>query len=160
MLAYQNFYKRKEVYKMSKMLNKYLKLKNNNNDIVYLFKSGIFFIALQEDAKLLSEKLNLKITHLNEEVVKCGFPVSSEKHYFELLTLKDITFEVIDNLRNEPLNHANFLQDEKINCILQKITDINFDEITFRQAYDILLDTSTEIKKCINKGGNNGKYKQ
>lgn len=41
---------------------------------IYLFKSGIFYIALEEDATFLSELLGFKLTNFNETVMKCGFP--------------------------------------------------------------------------------------
>ena len=59
---------------MSKLFEKYLELKRSNKSRVYLIKSGIFYIALQEDAKTISELFDFKITNLNDEVVKCGFP--------------------------------------------------------------------------------------
>ena len=36
---------------MSKLYKKFLELKRSNNNKVYLFKSGIFYIALAEDAE-------------------------------------------------------------------------------------------------------------
>ena len=46
---------------MSNLFNNYSKLKQENKDLVYLFKSGVFYVALEEDAKLLSKMLDLKI---------------------------------------------------------------------------------------------------
>ena len=69
---------------MSKLYDIYSSLKSNesNSDkTLYLFKSGIFFILIDEDAKIATKILNLKITFLTENVVKCGFPVSSLKKY-------------------------------------------------------------------------------
>ncbi len=61
---------------MSKLYPKYLELKKNDKDTIYLFKSGIFFLALEEDATTLAKELNLKVTNLSPNVTKCGFPVS------------------------------------------------------------------------------------
>ena len=55
---------------MSKLYVEYLKLKNKDINKVYLFKSGIFYIALEEDAKKLSELFDFKLTNLNESVIK------------------------------------------------------------------------------------------
>ena len=58
---------------MSKLYERYNYLKRTDTDgehTLYLFKSGIFFIFLQEDAKIASGLLHLKITQLNSEVVK------------------------------------------------------------------------------------------
>ena len=40
---------------MSKLYEKFLELKKANNNKIYLFKSGIFYIGLSEDAKVISE---------------------------------------------------------------------------------------------------------
>lgn len=39
---------------MSKLYNSYLELKEKNSNFIYLFKNGVFFIALDEDAIKLS----------------------------------------------------------------------------------------------------------
>ena len=56
---------------MSKLYEKYKSLKENDNSKLYLFKSGIFYIFLEEDAKKMSSFFNLKLSKLNETVVKC-----------------------------------------------------------------------------------------
>lgn len=47
---------------MSKLYSIYKKLKESNKDTVYLFKSGIFYIAISDDASLLSSKFKFKLT--------------------------------------------------------------------------------------------------
>lgn len=41
---------------MSKLLNQYNELKKNDASSVYLFRVGIFYNILNEDAKLINEK--------------------------------------------------------------------------------------------------------
>ena len=65
---------------MSKLYEKFLKLKSEDESKVYLLKSGIFYIALIEDANILSTKFGFKITNLNESVIKVRF--SSKKIRF------------------------------------------------------------------------------
>lgn len=62
---------------MSKLYNQYVILKVNNPNKFFLFKSGIFFIFLDEDAKIMSKVLNLKLSNLNADILKCGFPENS-----------------------------------------------------------------------------------
>ena len=62
---------------MSKLYNSYLSMKKLDKDTILFFKSGIFYVLLDNDARLVSSILNLKLTHLNSEVVKCGFPIIS-----------------------------------------------------------------------------------
>ena len=45
--------------------------------MLYLFRSGIFYIGLDEDAKKLTETLGLKLTNFDGNTVKCGFPSNS-----------------------------------------------------------------------------------
>lgn len=71
---------------MSKLYEKYKVLKSEDTSKFYLFKSGIFYIFLDEDAIKMSEILNLKLTNLNQSIVKCGFPVKNLDKYLQLLT--------------------------------------------------------------------------
>ena len=50
---------------MSKLYNNYLALKKENESTLFLFKSGIFYIFLDEDATKISNILGLKLTMLN-----------------------------------------------------------------------------------------------
>lgn len=132
---------------MSKLYSKYSELKNQHPDILYLFKSGIFFIALADDAKTLSEELKLRITNLNEDIIKCGFPVSREEHYLRILSAKEIPFQIIDSTYGVVENYSDYMNNDKLKTIIQKIIDINFDEITFKEAYEILRSTSNSLKE-------------
>ena len=49
---------------MSKLYTKYTKLKEKNPNTVYLFKAGIFYLALGEDAIRLSVSLKLNLGKL------------------------------------------------------------------------------------------------
>lgn len=80
-----------------KLLNKYTELKNNNYKNVYLIKVGIFYNALNEDAIFLNKKINLKLTRLGNEIIKCGFPVSALNKYKHILDEKNIKYTIIDN---------------------------------------------------------------
>ena len=68
---------------MSKLYLEYLKRKKENNDKYYLFKSGLFYIFIDEDAKNINKITPLNITNLNNDIVKCGFPSNSLKKIFK-----------------------------------------------------------------------------
>lgn len=51
---------------MSKLYDTYKNLKLSENGYVYLFKSGIFYILLDDDAKRVSISLGLKLTKFND----------------------------------------------------------------------------------------------
>ena len=126
---------------MSKLLKLYTSLKKENKEILYLFKSGIFYIALDDDALTLSELFNFKIIDLNEKSIKCGFPVSKISYYSHLLNLNNIKFKLIDPNAPIEINNNNF------NSIINKILDLNFDELTFKDAFFTL----QEIQFCNEK---------
>lgn len=79
---------------MSKLYNKYLELKskNNNTFTLYLFKSGIFYIFLDKDAEIMSNLLHLKLTKLNDNIVKCGFPATHIEKYLKMIELTNYNF--------------------------------------------------------------------
>lgn len=82
---------------MSKLYDKFVRLKAANNDNVYLFKSGMFYLALNEDASKLADIFNFKVTNLNDCVTKCGFPEKILEYYSTLLNKLNIDFEIVDS---------------------------------------------------------------
>lgn len=131
---------------MSKLLKQYEQLKKENASCVYLFRIGIFYNILNEDAKLISEKLNLKITDLGPNIFKCGFPVSQLDKYILLLNNLEIKYKVVDNLPNNS-NINDYMNNVEIKKILNKIYNLDMNNTTFQQAFNILLDIQDKLKK-------------
>ena len=50
---------------MSKLYSEYIKRKKIDDSKYYLFKSGVFYIFLSDDAKNISNITSLSITNLN-----------------------------------------------------------------------------------------------
>lgn len=71
-------------------------LKKENNNIRYLFKSGNFYIFIDEDARYISCVTTLKITNFGN-TIKCGFPLSSLNKYLEIFNNINVNVEIIDN---------------------------------------------------------------
>lgn len=138
---------------MSKLYDKYTKLKENNSDLVYLFKSGIFYIALDEDAIKLSKDLKLKLGKLNEQIVKVGFPVSSRERYVRLLEALNIHFQFVDDTYGVIENYSDYANNEKLKSIVHKILCIDFDNLTFKEAFDFLLGVQKDLQVIYEKGG-------
>ena len=99
---------------MSKLYQTYAALKMQDSSQLYLFKSGIFYIFLDEDAKLISTKFNLKLTNLNSIVVKCGFPTSQIEKYTNLFNIANISFKIVDVQKNELYSPKDFILDKNI----------------------------------------------
>lgn len=131
---------------MSKLFNQYKALKNMDKDKIYLFKSGIFYIALDKDAEFLSNTIGFKLTHLNEDIIKCGFPVNRIDYYKRIFDIGNINYEIVND-NNISVNMENMQQDEKFIALINKLANIDFDNITYKQAFEILEDTSKKIKQ-------------
>lgn len=139
---------------MSKLYDKFSSLKISNKNTLYLFKSGIFFIALNEDATKLSEIFGFKITNLNDTVTKCGFPEKRLEYYSSLLEKMNINFEVIDLSCKKIENRSDYINNLNFNNIIAKLVKIDFNNITFKEAFDILYDLSEKSKQILNNTEN------
>lgn len=124
---------------MSKLYNKYLLLKENNKESkLYLFRAGIFNIFIDDDAKIASEILNLKITKLNDSVIKCGFPETASKKYLDLLNENKIRYEIIDEALNTVSSTTEYINSIKAKTIIEKIKSVDINSISPLQAYELL----------------------
>ena len=131
---------------MSKLYKKFLELKKVNDNKVYLFKSGIFYISLNQDAEKISKLFNFKITSLNNDVVKCGFPEKRLEYYSSLLTQNNIDFEVVDIKYSKIENYSDYLNNIKFKRIINTLLDLDTNNISFREAFDILEKLSKDAK--------------
>lgn len=136
---------------MSKLFAKYSNLKEKNPNVIYLFKSGIFYLALQEDAKLLAEEFGFRVTNLNEDVVKSGFPASRIDYYTTLFQSKHIVFEIVDDTYGVIDNYADYLNNEKTKEIIQELIHLDFNTISFKDAFTLLQKYSENLKEIYSK---------
>ena len=134
---------------MSKLYDKFLNLKNENNEKLYLFKSGIFFIALNQDAKQLSDIFGFKITNLNDTVTKCGFPSKRIDYYSSLLDKMNIDFDIIDSSISTITSTKDYINSYNFDDIIDFLTNIDFNNITFKEAFETLYDLSEKTKKIL-----------
>ena len=110
---------------MSKLYSKYLEQKALNPNILYLFKSGIFYMALNDDANKLSDALSLKVTNITDKLYKCCFPVSKSDYYFKTLESLNINYKIIDPSQNVVLNYAEYKDNEKFNSIITNLIKLD-----------------------------------
>ena len=118
---------------MSKLFDIYKKLKNENKERIYLFKSGVFYICLDDDAKFLSNKYNFKLTNLTTDILKCGFPCSSFDKYYMMFVNDNIDFKIIEN--NTIFDGSDYLQNKKMTVLLDKINEVNVNTLSVSEAY-------------------------
>lgn len=129
---------------MSKLLSQYEELKKQQPNVIYLFKVGIFYNILNDDAKILNEKIGLKITDLGPHIFKCGFPISQIDKYIAILNKLGLKYKIIDNSPNQNTN--DYLKNIETKKILKKILEIDFNNITFQQSFNMLLDIQKKLK--------------
>ena len=118
---------------MGKIMNIYKSKKEKNPNKIYMFKGGVFYYFLDEDALYISEKYNFKLTDFGD-TVKCGFPVKALEKYLNIFNSESI--ELITEEENSN-------KDKIINTI--KNLDLN--EITPKDAFIIL----NNLKELINE---------
>lgn len=124
---------------MSKLYSEYLKRKKEDNSKYYLFKSGLFYIFIDEDAKSINKITPLNITKLNNDIVKCGFPENSLDKYLEIFKNLGLHIDVIEDFCSKES------KEEVNNKIIKKIKNLNIDTLTPLKALNIL----SEIKRNI-----------
>ena len=119
---------------MSKLYLEYLKKKKENNDKFYFFKSGLFYIFIDEDAKKITKITPLNITNLNNDIVKCGFPSNSLDKYLTIFKNLGLDVEIVGDIENK-----NIITNKDISTkIIKKIKSININTLTPVKALNIL----------------------
>ena len=131
----------------------YTTLKKQDPDTLYLFKVGLFYNFLNEDARLISNKLNLKLSNLSPTVLKCGFPYNSLDKYMQILSRTSYNIKIIDISKpNEIFTPNEFKINKNIKELLEEIAKINIDDISIKEAYSLLEIFKDKSKKIIEKG--------
>ena len=121
---------------MSKLYEVYKKLKNDDSDTVYLFRSGIFYIALDADAIFL--------TNLNPSVVKCGFPSASLDKYVSLFKSNNINFKIVE--QNTVFSAEEYNGNKKTSDIINLIKNVNVDSLSVGDAYKFIENLKDLVK--------------
>lgn len=142
---------------MSKLYQTYVALKIQDSSQLYLFKSGIFYIFIDEDAKLISSLFNLKLTNLNSMIVKCGFPTSQLEKYANLFEISNLSFKIIDTLDKTVYSPKEFILDAKLQLFLKKISSVRAYDLSISSAYEFIDTISKESKSLLGEYTKNGK---
>lgn len=134
----------------SKLYQRYISLKIEDNDAFYLFKSGIFYIFISEDARVVAPLLNLKLTDLNSSIKKCGFPISGSQKYFDKIKELNLKVKMVDLVNMKFSTELDkYLNGQQILEIVNNFLKINIDELSISQAYDVLNDLQEELRKYV-----------
>jgi len=90
---------------MSKIYDKYLELKSNDSNKLYLFKSGKFYIFIADDADTINNYVVLKKVKFTNDTYKCGFPSDVLDDYLRVFNNHNLDIEIIEdfNVNKEEL---------------------------------------------------------
>ena len=132
---------------MSKLFNNYISLKSQDSNKFYLFKSGIFYIFLDDDARAMSQQFGFKLSNLNNSVVKCGFPTNSLDKYIEKFKIAGCPVHIVCDDDCKPiLNSVDLNFFEKT---LNNFLDLNIDMLSISQAFDTLFNLQHDFKQVM-----------
>lgn len=130
---------------MSKLYDTFLYLKKEDNETIYMFKSGIFYIFLAEDAKLVSSIFNFKITNLNNQVIKCGFPISSYEKYLPIIEHLPYKFKIVDINDNMTMSLSDFKLNHKFETVFNKLKNIDTNNLSVSEAYNFINELRSDL---------------
>lgn len=124
---------------MSKLIKQYDELKRKSPNKIYIFEVGIFYNIFNEDAKIVSNAIGLKLTDLGPNIIKCGFPIAKLDKYTTLLKNKNLQFEVIT--KASPPNQI--VSNEQI---VKKLLNIDLNNTTCKEAFDFIYNIQQNFK--------------
>ena len=102
-----------------------------NNDKYYLFRTGLFYIFIDEDARNISKITPLSITNLSNEIIKCGFPSNSLEKYLNIFKNLGLDVDIVDEIKKETNENIS-------RRIIKKIKNLDIDNLTPVKALNIL----------------------
>ena len=103
-------------------------LREKHKEEIILIKTGAFYIAVEEDAVLLNNKLKLKCICFRKNTCKVGIPINSLEKYLEKIEKLNYSYYVysIDRekaeltLEKSYIGKKNRVKRKNINCLMCK----------------------------------------
>jgi len=127
--------------------NKYLDIKYNYMDYLVLIKSGIFYRAYYDDARILSNIMDYQVIDN-----RCGFPQTSLDKVIDKLNEVHINYYVIDGTKKKFINNKyNKYKDIIKN---QKNNDEEINKLLLELKNKMYKDSNfiNKVKDLINNG--------
>lgn len=134
-------------------------LMNNREEenALYLFKIGNFFVCLGDDAKTISNLTGLKITNFTNTLIKAGFPSNALEKYNTIINNMSYKFFIIEpsNGKKYTIDEFKKIEKDKINVkyskfddrtkeFIQKVANLDLDSLCLKDAHDIILNLKKE----------------
>lgn len=102
-----------------------------------MFKSGIFYIFIDRDAIKISKKYGLKLTNLNRNIFKCGFPTNSLDKYMNVFQKIESRIVIVGPVELKQ-SDINYLKKDKVLKEINKIRNLDINQISPLKSFDIL----------------------
>lgn len=134
---------------MSKLYENYKNLKSKEPNTIYLFKSGVFYLALEDDAKFLSEKFNFKLTNLNDTIVKCGFPCTSFDKYYIMFNDANLKFKIVE--KENISDSSDYLKNNAIKEFFEDTSKIDIKNMSVSEAFAFVEKAIDLSEKMLNE---------
>ena len=115
--------------------SKYLELKNEDKEKIYLFGVGSFYIFINEDAEYISKITTLKLVNHAKNVIKCGFPKNCLDKYLSIFNNLGLNIVVVNGTD----------ENKMVDKYLEKTRNIDIDNITPLECFNIIC----ELKKVL-----------
>ena len=130
---------------MNTLYSEYLSLKADEPNSLFLFKSGAFYIFLDEDAKFASKSLGLKLTKFGKDTVKCSIAESSLIQYSNILKSLKVNVKVIDSILPYKYSSSEYISIQNSLYILTKLYETDIRILTPEKALNLI----KEFKQII-----------
>ena len=90
---------------------------------------------MDNDAKFMSNILQLKLTNFTPELVKCGFPINSLNKYMNIFKTLNYDVEIVNNSTNNKSSFSNQIEVEKF---IKEIANVNTNLLSVSEAYSFI----------------------
>lgn len=94
------------------LLDKIMEVKEKNEGKICIFRQGVFYVVIGDDACILTERVGLKKICYCKGVCKVGIPINTINRYMQVFKRLKLNFCVFDY--TEKLGEYEFMYSEKI----------------------------------------------
>lgn len=95
----------------------------------------------------MSTHLNLRLTNLNQDILKCGFPVNTLNKYLNLIKAFNYNVVIIDDLNSTPLSCNDYISNENMKKLINKLSLIDSNNLSIKEIYSLVDDLSNQAKE-------------
>ena len=109
-----------DINKLSPMMRQYVEIKQNNKDVIIMFRLGDFYEMFFDDAIMVSRELELTLTGknagLDERVPMCGVPHHAVNIYIEKLVSKGYKVGICEQME-DPKTTKGLVKRDLVNIV-------------------------------------------